>query len=110
MEITRVIIKPYLTEKTYSLKENFEKQVITFLVDPRANKHQIENAFIAIYGVKPEKINTVNKKPARMRTGTLTPGYTKFKKVAYVVLPKGTKIALTEEEAKEATEETKTEK
>ncbi|MDE6473201.1 MAG: 50S ribosomal protein L23 [Ureaplasma sp.] len=109
MEITRVIIKPYLTEKTYSIKDSSNKQVITFLVDPRANKHQIENAFIAIYGVKPEKINTVNKKPAKMRTGTLTPGFTKHKKVAYVVLPAGTKIALTEEEAKEA-EQAKTEK
>ena len=45
-----------------------------------------------------------------MRTGTLTPGYSKHKKVAYVVLPKGTQIALTEEEAKEAVEETKAEK
>lgn len=105
MEITRVIIKPYLTEKTHSIRDKSDKQVVTFLVDPKANKHQIENAFMAIYGIKPEKINTINKKPARMRTGTLRPGYSKLKKVAYIVLPKGTKIALTEEEAKEVATE-----
>lgn len=106
MEITRIIIKPYLTEKTYSIRESLSgKQVITFLVNPKANKNQIENAFFAIYNIKPEKINIVNKKTKRIRTSTAHPGVTKNKKVAYVILPKGTKIALSKEEAMEAAQQ-----
>lgn len=106
MEITRIIIKPYLTEKTYSIRESLSgKQVITFLVNPKANKHQIENAFLAIYNVKPEKINVVNKKTKRIRTSTAHPGVTKHKKVAYIILPKGTKIAVSKEELELAQEQ-----
>lgn len=102
MEITRIIIKPYLTEKSYSIRESLSgKQVITFLVNPKANKHQIQNAFFSIYNVKPEKINVVNKKPKKVRTSTVHPGVTKQKKVAYIILPKGTRIAISKEEIEE---------
>ncbi|WP_031489041.1 uL23 family ribosomal protein [Ureaplasma canigenitalium] len=99
MDITRVIKSPYNTEKSYTLK-NSEKQVLTFLVDKKANKHQIRQAFVAIFGIKPEKINTLNRKPAKIRTGTRTPGFTKLKKIAYVTLPAGQKINQEEQEAK----------
>lgn len=107
MELSRVILKPYITEKTESLKTLSEKQVISLVVDPRANKNHIKQAFIGMFNVKPEKINIVNHKPAKIRTGTLRPGTSKAKKIAYIILPKGTKIALSKEEVEEAKEQLK---
>lgn len=104
MDITRVIIQPLFTEKSEALKHN-EKQVITLIVDPKANKHEIKEAFAILYGVYPEKINTQLRKPARVRTGTLKPGYTKLTKVAYITLPKGKKVAQTSDEHEEAIKE-----
>lgn len=99
MDLTRVILQPYNTEKSYSIRQS-EKETLTFLVDKTANKHQIKEAFIAIFGQKPEKIHTINRKPVRTRTGTAKPGFTKAKKIAYVVMPLGVKVSITEEEAK----------
>ena len=44
MDITRVLIKPLLTEKTYAMNSNEVKQY-AFLVNPKASKHEIANAF-----------------------------------------------------------------
>lgn len=97
MDLSRVIIKPYHTEKSYSLREQNDIETLTFVVDIRANKYQIREAFVALYGIQPEKINTVKKHPARTRVATAKPGYTKAKKIAYVVLPKGVKVSNSEE-------------
>ncbi len=104
MELSRTILKPYITEKTEGLKLSGEKQVVSFVVDPKANKNHIKQAFIAMFNIKPEKINIVNHKPAKTRTATLHPGITKAKKIAYVILPKGTRVAVSKEEAEEAQE------
>lgn len=101
MEISRIIYKPYLTEKSYSIRNATDKEVLTFLVNPDANKHQVRLAFNAIYGVNPEKINLLVRKPVRIRTGTAKPGWSKLHKIAYVVLPKGVKVAVTKEEIEE---------
>ena len=107
MELTQIIIKPYLTEKTYTVRTLNEQEVIAFVVNPKASKHDIKFAFEAIYGIKPEKINTITKKPTWIRTGTQQPGMTKLTKIAYVTLPKGVKLAVTAEEIQDAKDELK---
>lgn len=92
MELTRVILHPYTTEKTYSIRNKSEHETLTFIVDKNANKYQIREAFIAIFGLKPLKI----------RTSTARPGYTKAKKIAYVVMPVGVKVAVSKEEVEAA--------
>lgn len=62
MELLNIILKPYLTEKTTVVRTQNEKEVIAFVVNPKASKHNIKNAFMAIYNIKPEKINTITKK------------------------------------------------
>ncbi len=61
----------------------------------------VETAFIKIYGVKPEKINIVNRKSQVVRTGTLHPGRSHHLKLAYVILPKGVNVAITKDEMEE---------
>lgn len=102
MELTNIIIKPYLTEKTFTVREASEKKVYAFIVDKRANKNHIKNAFVAIYGVNPEKVNTIKRKSTKVRTGTAKPGFSKVKKIAYVTLPKGVDIAVEADEIEEA--------
>ena len=105
MELLNIILKPYLTEKTATVRTQNEKEVIAFVVNPKASKHNIKDAFMAIYNVKPEKINTITKKPVAVKTGTRVPGYTKLMKIAYITLPVGVKLAVTQEEVDQAKEE-----
>ncbi len=104
MDLTRVIIKPYNTEKTYLMSLNEQKKY-AFVVNKDATKELISQAFTVIYGIKPEKINVVNKKPTAIRTGTRVPGMSKAKRIAYITLPKGFDIAV--EEDQEESKETK---
>ena len=58
----RDIIKaPIITEKSASLSEN--GNIVTFSVDPKANKTQIKQAVEKIFNVKVESVNTINVKP-----------------------------------------------
>ncbi|MDE5651715.1 MAG: 50S ribosomal protein L23 [Ureaplasma sp.] len=107
MDLLQVIIKPYLTEKTFSIREKHSKEVISFIVHPKANKNDIKKAFELIYQINPEAINTVTHKPVNIKTGTRVPGMTKLFKVAYITLPAGVKLAVTKEEIENAKEELK---
>ena len=87
----RDIIKaPIITEKSAGLAED---NVITFSVDPRANKTQIKQAIEKIFDVKVEKVNTVNVHPKKKRVGRYS-GYTNRKKKAIVKLAEGSSIEL----------------
>ena len=57
MEARDIIIKPVVTEKSVSLMEH-NKYV--FRVALSANKIEIKNAVEEIFGVKVEKVNTIN--------------------------------------------------
>lgn len=98
MQLTNVIIKPYLTEKTYA-KRSQDKKQYAFIVDMKANKFEISQAFMAIFQIEPEAVATMVRKPVKTRTGTMHPGYTKAFKIAYITLPKGKDIALSKEES-----------
>lgn len=106
MDLVNVIVKPLYSEKTYQLKEDEIKKYV-FEVNKKANKYEISLAFQMIYGIVPEKINIVNRKPTPTRTGTRKPGMTKFKKIAYITLPKGVDIAVEEEEKEELSKKEK---
>lgn len=110
MELMQVIIKPYLTEKTFSVRSKSAKEVIAFIINPKANKNDVKKAFEMIYEIKPETVNTITKKPVAIRTGTRQPGFSKLTKIAYVTLPAGVKLAVTKEEIETAQEEIKKEK
>ena len=86
-----VIKAPIITEKSATLSEN--GNVITFSVDPKANKTQIKQAVEKIFDVKVEKVNTVNVKPKTKRVGRYT-GLTNRKKKAIVKLKEGSSIEL----------------
>ena len=88
----RDIIKaPIITEKSASLSEN--GNIVTFSVDPKANKTQIKQAVEKIFNVKVESVNTINVKPKTKRVGRYT-GLTNRKKKAIVKLKEGSTIEL----------------
>lgn len=60
-----VIIKPVVSEKSYNLIDNGK---YTFEVDPRSNKTEIKQAIEAIFNVKVDKVNTLNRVGKSRRT------------------------------------------
>ena len=52
----KVIIKPYITEKTFAMVENENK--ICFIVERSASKPQIAEAIKALYDEKATNVNT----------------------------------------------------
>lgn len=106
MELTRVIIKPLHTEKTY-LMANQDIKTYSFIVDKNATKLDIKIAFESIYGFLPTSIRTQIRKPVWIRTGTAKPGMTKLQKIAHITLPKGKDIATSQEDLESKKEATK---
>ena len=91
MQNYRDIIKgPIMTEKSSDLAK---QNVITFSVDPKANKTQIKQAIEKIFNVKVESVHTVNVRPRKRRVGKYT-GYTSKVKKAIVKLKDGSSIEL----------------
>ena len=58
-----VLIKPIITEKA-TIGSELQNRY-TFLVHPKANKVEIKKAVEAAYGVKVEKVRTINSGPER---------------------------------------------
>lgn len=56
MDPYKVLRYPYLTEKSIGLVEKENK--IVFIVDRKANKKQIKEAFEKVFEVKVERVNT----------------------------------------------------
>lgn len=83
-----IIKAPVITEKTAKLAEN---NVYVFKVDAKANKTHIKQAIEKKFGVKVEKVNTLNTKSKKKRVGRYT-GRTKTYKKAMVKLSEGSKI------------------
>lgn len=61
-----IIRKPLITEKSMS---DMSEGKYTFVVDKSANKTEIKNALEKIFGVKVEKVNTMNMKGKLKRMG-----------------------------------------
>ncbi len=81
MEIDKVLIMPYITEKTQMLNEKSKKgQVVVFKVNKNANKHMIKQAIYQLYNIKALKVNIINQpyKKTRFRNiQTKKPGFKK---------------------------------
>jgi large subunit ribosomal protein L23 len=85
-----IIIKPVVTEKSFSLLEDNK---YTFIVDKRANKTEIKSAVEEIFKVSVLNVNTVNVKGKPKRQGRFT-GFKADRKKAIVTLKPGQKIPL----------------
>ena len=55
-EATEIVIKPYITEKTFAMVENESK--VCFIVDNSASKPKIIEAIDTLYKEKAVKVNT----------------------------------------------------
>jgi large subunit ribosomal protein L23 len=87
-DYTDIIIAPVITEKS---AHQAEQNVYTFKVASSANKIEIKKAIEAAFGVKVEKVNTLNTKAKSKRVGRYT-GKTKTYKKAFVTLKDGETI------------------
>lgn len=82
-----IIIRPILTEKTYS---DIANKRYAFEVALDANKVEIKNAIEKIFGVKVKKVNTVRVNGKFKQQGR-TSGYTSDYKKAIVTLTSDSK-------------------
>jgi len=82
-----VIIKPLLTEKSYSDVAN---KKYAFIVKRDSNKTEIKKAVEDIFNVKVEKVNTLNY-DGKFKVQGRAQGYTSKYKKAYVTLSKDSK-------------------
>ena len=89
-DYTDISIAPVITEKSAAAAEN---NVYTFKVADCANKTEIKKAIEAAFGVKVEKVNTLNTKSKAKRVGRYT-GKTQTYKKAIITLKDGEKIEL----------------
>jgi large subunit ribosomal protein L23 len=89
-----VVIEPVVSEKSYAL---MEVGVYTFVVHPDANRIEIREAVEELFGVRVDKVNTLNRKGKRKRnrrSGTF--GKRSDIKRAIVTLAAGDRIDLFE--------------
>lgn len=87
-----VLIKPILSEKSYSLLADNK---YTFIVNPDANKIEIKHAVQTLFNVTVLNVNTMNVKGKTKRQGKYV-GKTSDKKKAIVTLKDGDKIEVFE--------------
>ncbi len=82
-----IIVKPVVTEQSMN---NMAEGKYTFVVDRKANKTEIKNALEQIFGVKVEKVNTMNMEGKVKRQGVHIGKRANWKK-AIVTLTKDSK-------------------
>lgn len=82
-----IIIKPVLTEKSY---DYIEKKTYVFIVAKNATRTQVKQAVETIFGVKVDRVNTVNTL-GKMRRQGRTQGRRPNLKKAYVTLKNDSK-------------------
>jgi large subunit ribosomal protein L23 len=89
MNIYDVIVRPVVTEKAVSKKD--DERTLCFAVSPQANKTEIRDAVQALFKVKVEDVRTVNGTGKLRRRGRFS-GYRSDWKKAYVRLKAGEKM------------------
>jgi large subunit ribosomal protein L23 len=82
-----IIIKPIVTENSMDLMAD---KKYTFVVDKKSNKTEIKNAVELVFGVKVEKVNTMNMLGKKKRMGVHVGKKADWKK-AIVTLTEGSK-------------------
>ena len=85
---TPVIIKPLLTEKATGMSQ---KNIYTFEVGTKANKHSVKEALIKLYNVKIGNVTILVRKGKMKKVGRkMQPKKNANRKVAYVTVTEGT--------------------
>ena len=90
MDARSVIIRPIVSERSYSL---MEENKYTFEVAKDANKYQIKDAVEEIFNVKVARVNTLRVKPKTKRVRYVA-GKTRSWKKAVVTLAEGQTIEI----------------
>lgn len=83
-----IIKRPIITEQSM---EDLDIKKYVFEVDPNAGKIEIKKAVEEIFGVKVDKVNTLNVKGKKKRTGRYPEGTTAKWKKAVVKLKEDSK-------------------
>lgn len=89
MNVHQIIRRPIVTEKSNIDRE--EQNVVTFAVDPRANKHEIRRAVEEIFDVSVVEVRTIRMPRKKRRLGRFV-GYKPTWKKAIVRLAEGQSI------------------
>ncbi len=88
MEVSKIIVKPLLSEKAYS---DIKNKKYWFVVDKNSTKEQIKLAVEQMFGVQVDSVNTsITAKKPKKRHGRVN-GYTTSIKKAVVTLKKDSK-------------------
>lgn len=97
MEASEIIIKPLLTEKSYS---GIQNKVYSFVVNKHANKIEIANAVEKLFNVEVAKVNTLivkgHKKSQNTRQGRTVGRTSDYKKAVVTLTEKSKPIAFFE--------------
>jgi len=88
-----VLLMPVLTEKTFNLQQ---ANKYCFYISQDANKHQVKSAMKEVYGVAPQSVNILRKRPQAKKRWGRKVGMTKGVKKAIVTMPEGTILNLTD--------------
>jgi len=86
---SEVIKRPLVTEKSTIARD--DRNVVTFAVDPRANKHEIRHAVESLFGVKVAEVHTIRMPRKTRRVGKFSGRRAEWKK-AMVRLAEGQAI------------------
>lgn len=89
MNVHQVIRKPLITEKSTLSRE--EHNVVTFAVDPRATKHDVQRAVEQLFQVTVEEVRTMRQPRKTRRVGRFIGRRAEWKK-AMVRLAAGQSI------------------
>ncbi|MBI5559980.1 MAG: 50S ribosomal protein L23 [Deltaproteobacteria bacterium] len=92
-DVYSIIKAPVVTEKATMLSG--VKNLVTFWVEPSANKRDIKEAVENIFNVKVTGVNT-EKLPGKIKRMGKTAGKTSVRKKAYITLRQGDKIGIFE--------------
>ncbi|MGH9082805.1 MAG: 50S ribosomal protein L23 [Acidimicrobiales bacterium] len=93
-DATTVLLRPVISEKSYAL---MNERVYVFVVDQSATKVDVRHAVEESFGVRVDKVNTLNRKGKATRNRrTNVKGRRPGTKRAFVTLHAGDKIDLFE--------------
>ena len=97
MEASEIIVRPLLTEKSYS---GIQNKTYTFIVNKNANKVQIAKAVEEKFKVEVEKVNTIlvkgKKKSQNTKQGRTVGKTSDYKKAIVTLTEKSKPIAFFE--------------
>lgn len=97
MEANEIIVRPLLTEKSYS---GIQNKTYTFVVNKNANKIQIAKAVEEMFKVEVKKVNTVmvkgHKKSQNTKQGRTVGKTSDYKKAIVTLTEKSKPIAFFE--------------